>query len=117
MIWFFSIRYAPLLFGHLCADIHMPFYPFFQTDECPFLGEVPTGDTVQMMDNNLFRAPIVRHNPPTTDFLLIRSKNKFYIREIPAIYAVGQEQPVTEVPAPNSRYVLCEPASKMFHSR
>lgn len=76
-----------------------------QTDECPFLGEVPTGDTVQMMDNNLFRAPIVKHNPPTTDFLLVRSKkNKFYIREMPPVYAVGQEQPVTEVPAPNSRY-------------
>ena len=74
-----------------------------QADECPFLGEVPTGDTVQMMDNNLFRAPIVKHNAPTTDFLLVRSKNKFYIREIPAVYAVGQEQPVAEVPAPNSR--------------
>jgi len=56
-----------------------------------------------MMDNNLFRAPVVRHNVSTTDFLLVRSKGRFFLREIPAIYAVGQEQPVTEVPAPNSR--------------
>lgn len=33
-----------------------------------------------------------------------RSKdNKAYIREISSLYAVGQTQPLTEVPAPNSR--------------
>ncbi len=75
-----------------------------QSDDCPFLGEVPTGDTVQMLDNNLFKAPLVKHDVPMTDFLLIRGKNnKAYIREIPAVYAVGQLQPSTEVPAPNSR--------------
>jgi len=59
--------------------------------------------TVQALDNNLFRAPIFKHQVPETDFLIIRSGRKAYIREIPAIYAVGQIQPKLEVYAPNSR--------------
>jgi len=74
-----------------------------QSDESPFLGDIRPGHMVQSLENNMFRAPIVQHNVPTVDFLLIRSGGKAYIREISAIYAVGQEQPAIEVPAPNSR--------------
>lgn len=75
------------------------------TDDSPFLGDVGPGEIVQGLDSNLFKAPIMRHDPPMTDFLLIRSKDKrrAYIREIPAVYAVGQQQPLVKVPAPNSR--------------
>jgi transcription initiation factor TFIID subunit 1 len=34
---------------------------------------------------------------------MLRSGNKYIIREIPVAYTVGQIQPLVEVPAPNSR--------------
>ena len=75
------------------------------TDESPFmsLGEVGSGETVQALYNNLFIAPIFRHPSRSVDFLAIRYKNRYYLREIPSIMVVGQEFPYIEVPAPKSR--------------
>ena len=44
------------------------------TDESPFkaFGYVTPGETVQTLYNNLIRAPVFRHNPPETDFLVVR---------------------------------------------
>jgi transcription initiation factor TFIID subunit 1 len=72
-------------------------------DPSPFLGNIPPGVTVSSIENNLYKAPMFRHTPRETDFMLIRSGNKYFIREIPAAYTVGQMQPLMEVPAPNSR--------------
>jgi hypothetical protein len=75
-----------------------------EEDMSPFLGDIPKGTTVQAIENNLYKAPMFRHNPQPTDFLLIKTAdNKFAIREIPTTYSVGQLQPLIEVPAPNSR--------------
>eukprot|EP01113_Clastostelium_recurvatum_P039853 TRINITY_DN6136_c0_g1_i6.p1 TRINITY_DN6136_c0_g1~~TRINITY_DN6136_c0_g1_i6.p1 ORF type:complete len:1055 (-),score=305.98 TRINITY_DN6136_c0_g1_i6:55-3219(-) len=73
------------------------------SDESPFLGEIAPGRSVQSIVNNLYKAPIHKHDVPSTDFLLVRSGRRFIIREIDATYTAGQEQPMTEVPAPNSR--------------
>lgn len=55
------------------------------------------------MENNLFRAPIYEHKFPETDFLVIRTRDNYYIRSLDTIYTVGQELPVYEVPGPNSK--------------
>ncbi|EFA78451.1 putative protein serine/threonine kinase [Heterostelium album PN500] len=74
-------------------------------DESPFLGEINPGVPIQSMVNNLYKAPIAKHNPNPTDFLLIRSRDgkKWYIREMGTMYTAGQMMPEIEVPAPNSR--------------
>ncbi|KAI9322728.1 hypothetical protein BX666DRAFT_1897909 [Dichotomocladium elegans] len=80
-------------------------------DTSPFMnfGNVEPGQTIPVLYNNLIRAPLFRHEPKSTDFLFIRSTYKghakYYIREIPAIFLVGQTYPVQEVPGPHSRRV------------
>ncbi|KAG9044313.1 hypothetical protein FS837_008364 [Tulasnella sp. UAMH 9824] len=80
-------------------------------DESPFMrhGHVPQGDTVQAVYNNLYRAPLFRHKPASTDFLVIRSSTKgesrYFIREIKNLFVVGQTFPVVEVPGPHSRKI------------
>ncbi|KAJ7401359.1 Transcription initiation factor TFIID subunit 1 [Pitangus sulphuratus] len=54
-------------------------------------------------ENNLFRAPIYLHKMPETDFLIIRTRQGYYIRELVDIFVVGQECPLYEVPGPNSK--------------
>ncbi|KAH0630763.1 hypothetical protein JD844_003952 [Phrynosoma platyrhinos] len=54
-------------------------------------------------ENNLFRAPIYLHKMPETDFLILRTRQGYYIRELVDIFVVGQECPLFEVPGPNSK--------------
>ncbi|KAG1170192.1 hypothetical protein G6F70_008805 [Rhizopus microsporus] len=80
-------------------------------DTSPFMnfGNVEPGQTIPVYYNNLIRAPLFRHEVKHTDFLLIKStykgQTKYYLREIPAIYTIGQSYPVQEVPGPHSRKV------------
>ncbi|KAI0714974.1 hypothetical protein C8Q76DRAFT_795782 [Earliella scabrosa] len=80
-------------------------------DESPFMkfGYVYPGQTVPALYNNLVRAPLFRHKPYGTDFLVIRTtikgEPKYYIREINNLFVVGQTYPVTEVPGPHSRKI------------
>ncbi|OAD71222.1 hypothetical protein PHYBLDRAFT_126021 [Phycomyces blakesleeanus NRRL 1555(-)] len=80
-------------------------------DTSPFLnfGNVEPGQTMSVLYNNLIRAPLFRHDVKHTDFLLVKSTHnnitKYYIREIPAMFAIGQTYPVQEVPGPHSRRV------------
>eukprot|EP01122_Echinamoeba_exundans_P016917 TRINITY_DN872_c0_g3_i1.p1 TRINITY_DN872_c0_g3~~TRINITY_DN872_c0_g3_i1.p1 ORF type:complete len:1601 (+),score=441.51 TRINITY_DN872_c0_g3_i1:185-4987(+) len=80
--------------------------PLEPTENSPFLGNIQKGTYVQSLENDLFKAPIFRHEPAETDFLLVRygdKSPKWVIREVTGLYTVGQEQPLVEVPAPNSR--------------
>ncbi|KAI7885524.1 hypothetical protein K492DRAFT_141626 [Lichtheimia hyalospora FSU 10163] len=80
-------------------------------DTSPFMnfGNVEPGQTIPVLYNNLIRAPLFRHDVKHTDFLFVRSTYKghtrYYIREIPAVFLVGQTYPVQEVPGPHSRKV------------
>ena len=98
-----------------------------KTVDLPFLGDIPAGAKLQAVHNNIFRAPIFKHQPEKSDFLMIRPHSgidpasisrgrvhnlsqqqqtvltSFYVRDIPAIYLVGQQEPEREVPAPGSR--------------
>lgn len=40
---------------------------------------------------------------PETDFLIIRTRQGYYVRELVDIFVVGQECPLYEVPGPNSK--------------
>ncbi|KAJ3074290.1 hypothetical protein HDU99_001751, partial [Rhizoclosmatium hyalinum] len=86
--------------------------PLENIDASPFnnFGDVAPGDVIQGITNNLIRAPVFRHEIPPTDFLLIRythnGKTKYYLRDCPYLFAVGQTYPQQEVPRPQSRKVL-----------
>ncbi|SAM05624.1 hypothetical protein [Absidia glauca] len=80
-------------------------------DTSPFMtfGNVEPGQTITVLYNNLIRAPLFRHEPKHTDFLLVKSTHKgtskYFIREVPATFTIGQTYPVQEVPGPHSRKV------------
>ena len=40
----------------------------------PFLGQPEPGQAVQCFENNMYRAPIYEHRMPTTDLLIIRTR-------------------------------------------
>ncbi|XP_051965254.1 transcription initiation factor TFIID subunit 1 isoform X3 [Xyrauchen texanus] len=69
----------------------------------PFLGSLHPGQLLQAFENNLFRAPVYLHKMPETDFLIIRTRQGYLIRELVDIFVVGQECPLYEVPGPNSK--------------
>ncbi|RLV83486.1 hypothetical protein JA9_004782 [Meyerozyma sp. JA9] len=81
-------------------------------DRSPFwnFGHVARGDFVPTLYNNMLRAPIFKNEMKNTDFLLVRSQGagshqKYYLRGINHMFAVGNIFPVMEVPAPHSRKV------------
>lgn len=69
----------------------------------PFLGILTPGQSIQAIENNMYRAPIYEHKIPETDFLIIRTRQQYYVREVDAIFVAGQECPLYEVPGPNSK--------------
>lgn len=69
----------------------------------PFLGSLSPGQSLQTIENNMYRAPIYRHQFPHTDFLVIKSHDHYWIREVETIFTAGQELPIIEVPGPNSK--------------
>ncbi|KAK3393578.1 hypothetical protein B0H63DRAFT_20465 [Podospora didyma] len=81
-------------------------------DRSPFaiFGQVNPGEVVPTLHNKMFRAPIFKHTPKSTDFLVGCTKtgqqgSSWYIRNIDHLYVVGQNLPSMEVPGPHSRKV------------
>lgn len=81
-------------------------------DRSPFwnFGHVAKGDFVPTLYNNMIRAPIFKQEPKSTDFLLIRSQGcgnhqRYFLRRMDHLFAVGNIFPAVEVPAPHSRKV------------
>ncbi|KAI8995293.1 hypothetical protein BD414DRAFT_479130 [Trametes punicea] len=130
VLWEFSEEHPPIIsnfgMGSILVnyyrkknekDDHIPKYDLGEPiviepqDESPFMkfGYVYPGQTVPALYNNLIRAPLFRHKPYPTDFLVIRTtvkgESKYYIREIHNLFVVGQTYPVTEVPGPHSRKI------------
>ncbi|CAK5280614.1 unnamed protein product [Mycena citricolor] len=92
------------------SDLGVPFVLEPQ-DETPFMkfGSVIPGQTIPSLYNNLLRAPLFKHKPYPTDFLVVKNtikgESKYYLREIKHLYVLGQTYPVTEVPGPHSRKI------------
>ena len=51
----------------------------------------------------MYRAPLYEHVIPETDFLAIRTRNGYFIREVDQLFLAGQQCPLYEVPGPNSK--------------
>lgn len=87
-------------------DTGAPDYKYGETayaHTSPFLGSLGPGQSIQALENNLYRAPIYKHDLPDTDFIVIRTRQHYYIREVEMIFTVGQQLPLFEVPGPNSK--------------
>ncbi|EHB07147.1 Transcription initiation factor TFIID subunit 1 [Heterocephalus glaber] len=69
----------------------------------PFLGSLHPGQLLQAFENNLLHAPVYLHKMPETDFLIIRTRQGYYIRELVDVFVVGRQYPLFEVPEPNSK--------------
>ncbi|RUS77280.1 hypothetical protein EGW08_014944, partial [Elysia chlorotica] len=69
----------------------------------PFIGALKPGNCLQALENNMFRSPVYEHVVPRTDFLIIRTRHGYFIRDVETIYTVGQQGPLMEVPGPNSK--------------
>ncbi|KAL1843500.1 hypothetical protein VTJ49DRAFT_1371 [Mycothermus thermophilus] len=87
-------------------------YILMPEDRSPFamVGQVNPGETVPTLHNQMFRAPIFKHTPRSTDFILGRSStgrggSTWYLRNIDHLFVVGQTLPSMEVPGPHSRKV------------
>lgn len=88
-------------------------------DRSPFanFGDVNKGETVPTLWNQMYRAPIFKHEPRKTDFLIGRitddNESKYYLRKIDHVYVVGQNFPSVEVPGPHSRKVTNTSKNRM----
>lgn len=89
-------------------------------DKSPFwnFGFVEPGQIVPTLYNNMIRAPVFKHEVSGTDFLLVRStgngiSNRFFLRNINHLFAVGQTFPIEEIPGPNSRKVTSMKATRL----
>ena len=89
-------------------------------DKSPFsnFGMVDPGETVRTIHNAMYRAPIFKHEPKNTDFLVIRSSTgvggiDWHIRNIDHLFAVGQQFPSLEIPGPHSRKVTNAAKNRM----
>jgi Protein of unknown function (DUF3591)/Bromodomain len=78
---------------------------FLAPEEVPPLhaGDLrPSDPPLLVLESHLFSAPCTRHEAASTDFLVIRRKEKMYVREIDSVLSVGVTEPKLEVMAPNS---------------
>lgn len=89
-------------------------------DRSPFslFGTVDAGETVPTIHNEMYRAPVFKHNPRGTDFLVTRSTtgedgSKWFLHKIDHIHVVGQQFPSVEVPGPHSRKVTNASKNRM----
>jgi hypothetical protein len=81
-------------------------------DQSPFaiFGFVDPGQTVPAIHNKMYRAPIFKHEPKNTDFVVIRNQTgvhgaRYYLRNTDNLYVVGQEFPSVPVPGVHGRQV------------
>ena len=81
-------------------------------DKSPFslFGQVEPGQQVLTLHNAMYRAPVFKHKPEATDFLVSRSSTgvngpRYYMRNIPNLMVVGQQLPSVEVPGTHARKV------------
>ncbi|EQL01195.1 transcription factor TFIID [Ophiocordyceps sinensis CO18] len=89
-------------------------------DRSPFslFGTVDAGETVPTLHNEMYRAPVFKHKPRSTDFLVIRSTtgvegSRWYIHKIDHLHVVGQAFPSVDVPGPHSRKVTNASKNRM----
>jgi transcription initiation factor TFIID subunit 1 len=91
-----------------------------EKDQSPFVkfGFVDPGQTMPTLHNNLFRAPIFKHDSKHTDFLVVRRQTgvygtNYHLRNIENLHVVGQQLPFAEVPGTHGRKVTSTQKARM----
>ena len=91
-----------------------------EKDQSPFVkfGFVDAGQTVPTIHNNLYRAPIFKHDPKQSDFLVVRRTTgvhgaDYHLRNIENLHVVGQQFPFAEVPGTHGRKVTSTQKARM----
>eukprot|EP00941_MAST-03F_sp_MAST-3F-sp1_P003799 g3799.t1 len=91
-----------------------------RNERLPLLGDIEPGEWCRAFCNEMYKMPIWEHEVPNTDFLMVNATSNLssskssntkgaqysasvHLREIPAIFAAGQQEPMMCVPQPNSR--------------
>ncbi|KAL8825130.1 MAG: hypothetical protein Q9191_004598 [Dirinaria sp. TL-2023a] len=81
-------------------------------DKSPFsiFGHIDPGERTSALHNAMYRAPVFKHEPRSTDFLVVRNRSgevghTYCMRNIENLHVVGQEFPSVDVPGPHSRKV------------
>ena len=81
-------------------------------DKSPFsvFGHIDPGERTSALHNAMYRAPVFKHEPRATDFLVVRNRSgeaghTYCMRNIENLHVVGQEFPSVDVPGPHSRKV------------
>ncbi|KAH7313566.1 hypothetical protein B0I35DRAFT_275624 [Stachybotrys elegans] len=89
-------------------------------DRSPFslFGTVDPGETVPTLHNEMYRAPVFKHNPRNTDFLVVRSTtgvegSRWFLHKVDHLHVVGQTFPSVDVPGPHSRKVTNASKNRM----
>eukprot|EP00656_Telonema_subtile_P029897 TRINITY_DN32953_c0_g1_i2.p1 TRINITY_DN32953_c0_g1~~TRINITY_DN32953_c0_g1_i2.p1 ORF type:complete len:843 (-),score=283.08 TRINITY_DN32953_c0_g1_i2:112-2640(-) len=76
-----------------------------EKDPRPLLHDMAPGEVVQVLRQNMSRAPIFKHQMPSTDFLVVvprGKKSRAYLREV-SVYTAGAVEPLRPVHPPGSR--------------
>ena len=69
-----------------------------------YLGDMAPGTHQLSVDANMFRSPAFPHTRAASDFLVLRAASgALSLRELTGCLAVGQQEPLRRVPAPNSK--------------
>eukprot|EP00727_Mastigamoeba_balamuthi_P007279 m51a1_g3171 hypothetical protein (690) ;mRNA; f:391048-396395 len=87
-------------------------------DVSPFgdLGDVRPRTQLQSLENNLFKAPAVRHSVAENEFLLVRARDgRWYVREVEAAFVAGQIFPQQAVPSPSARTTASYMRERLRH--
>lgn len=89
-------------------------------DRSPFslFGSVDPGEVVPTLHNEMYRAPLFKHDVRKNDFLIVRSStgvdgSHWHLRKIDHVHVVGQTFPAVEVPGPHSRKVTTTSKNRM----
>lgn len=89
-------------------------------DRSPFslFGTVDAGETVPTLHNEMYRAPVFKHTPRSTDFLVVRNTtgvegSRWHLHNIDHLHVVGQTFPSVDVPGPHSRKVTNASKNRM----
>lgn len=71
----FRMIFVFFLKSNAISELHFDYgeQELIKNNSSPFLGNLSTDEIMQILDNNLFRAPIYLHDFPETDFLIIRN--------------------------------------------
>lgn len=98
------------------GDVHV----LMPQDTSPFgsFGFVDPGELVRCYQNELFKAPIFKHDPKSGDFLICRNTTGmdgtvWHLRNIDHVFAVGQHLPQQVVPTRGARRITTIAKNRM----